>query len=62
MPNQNSTVDEVKALIGQMSMGELPMSMQSRSPGPTNRGKMQMNLENSSVMPADSNYAAHQQS
>lgn len=62
MPNQNTEVDEVRAMMGQMSMGELPTSMQTRSPGPTNRSKLQMNIENSSMLPAGSNYAAHQQS
>lgn len=53
-------MDEVQAMMGgdhNMSMAEMQTSMNTRSPGPTNRSnKLQMNLDNSSILPAESNY------
>ena len=54
-------VDEINALLGQeRSMAELQTSINTRSPGPTNRSKLIQGVNSSSIMPADSNYAAHQ--
>jgi len=63
MPREGQHLDEIEAMMGHAgSMAELQTSMYTRSPGPTNRSKLNMGMDTSSIMPAESNYAAHQQS
>ena len=63
MPREGQKLDEVSALMGnERSMAELQTSLNSRSPGPTGRSKLNQAMEASSMIPAESTYDAHQQS
>ena len=60
MPREHHKLDEIQALMGhERSMAELQTSINTRSPGPTTRSKMNMAMEASSMLPAESTYNAH---
>ena len=58
MPKDDDKVDEITAFMGNHhSMAELQTSMMTRSPGgPTDRSKLHMGLESSSILPSQSAY------